>query len=180
MAHETEAVVFHDVCDASRFHPLVDFSPRAIVGFESARNLKERNTSALKYACNFRHRAGLAPGQPFACHPATIPHPVERGIVHSCTGSKVQNDQWRFRTPDNGQNCGREAVRCGVEEYEVDVCPAKLMTGCEGLFGCIDQAEIFDMTSALCQTRGDLPVVIQQALSEAGELGPIRLQTEAE
>src|SRR6185312_9963943 len=128
MTHYSETIVLKNVRNASGVNPILNLSPGLGIFFEHPCYLKERNTATCENIGNLWHRAGLTIGKPFRGHLRSVAETVETFVIDRRTGRQVEDDDWDFCTPDCGKHCGRERVSCNVQKYEIDICPAELMT----------------------------------------------------
>jgi len=67
-----------------------------------------------------------------------------------------------------------------MKKNEIDIGLAELMPRSQSLFRSVDQPQVDYLRAGFFELFGDLPLVSFQTIFQAGELRPIRVQTNAE
>ncbi len=179
MSKDAHAVIAHCRAHLGRLDPLADLAPGKLI-VEVAGYQMIRYSRAVEDAGDLRGRACLAVFQPDARHRSPIAQGVELLVIQLRHGLKVQHDDRNARLLHDRQHGGRKGVGRQVQEDHVHALATEPIGRLAGLVRVIDESRVDDFSFQIAKPRGDLGLITGQALAQALELRPIRVQSNAE
>src|ERR1039458_6849850 len=180
MAHQTEAIVEHRVCDARGLNPRAHFIPANGIVVQHSGDLMEINARAAENIGDFRNRTCGAMCQPVTGHRGAVAHCVKLCVINRRRRREVQNDDWNFRALHNGQHSRGKRISCDVEKNQIHVRLAKFVAGFERLHRIVNEAEIHDLDAGTLKLFLDDANIAGEARFESLELRPVSIEADAE
>lgn len=180
MAHQTEAVMGHDLGHAGGLEPRLHLGPTGRIVAQQAGNLVEGDPATMEDGGDFRHRAGPAMGQPFAGHGGAVGHPVESRVVNCRGRLQIEHDHRHAGALHHRQDGRGERVSGDVQKDEVHILPAEAMPGFHSSGRRVNEAQVDNFHPGPGQLVRHDPQITLQTPFQTLELRPISLQANAE
>ncbi|MFM2031428.1 MAG: hypothetical protein RLZZ297_193 [Chloroflexota bacterium] len=153
-------------------HPLGDAAPGTWVVVERARDDLKGDVGTPEGIGNLGDTAGRTRRQPIGG--------VGVGVVELGDGLQIEHQHLGIRALDDGEHLRRRRVGGSVADEQIDLGRGEVCPGSGGGRSGIDHPRADDLGTQRGKLRRDDGVVLQQLLTQPGELPPVRFEADGE